>query len=103
MVWKNTKEIGAVSKVRKDGKTVVVVKYYPPGNVAGYFAKNVYPPRKPTIMTTPSDTTAGNATPRNVTTATQPNLYIRAAATSVKVWKWMEFAVQWLLIGFLMG
>ena len=82
MVWNNTKQIGAFSKERKDGKTVVVVKYSPPGNVRGYFAENVFPPRRPT-------------------TFTSPNPDVRAGAMSVKGRGGVHFVMQFWLLGFL--
>jgi len=89
LVWKNTKQIGAVSKLRRDGKTVVVVKYFPPGNVQGHFAKNVFPP-------------AGNTTSKKYTTTVKPKVYVRAGVSSVNAWRGVQFAAQWLLFGFLL-
>lgn len=72
VVWKSTKQIGAVSKRRKDGKTVVVVRYYPPGNVVGYFDTNVFPPRWVDTTTHPLSVTipksSNNITAMNFTT-----------------------------------
>jgi len=47
VVWKNTKEIGAASATRQDGKFVVVIRYFPGGNYLGEqpFRKNVLPPK----------------------------------------------------------
>ena len=44
-MWKNTKEIGAAVKTRKDGRLIVVVHYSPAGNFVGAenFRKNVLP------------------------------------------------------------
>lgn len=86
VVWKNTKQIGAFSKERKDGKTVVVVKYSPPGNVRGYFAKNVFPPRKPTTFTSPG-----------------PNPDVRAGAMSVRGRGGVHYVMQFWLLGFLIA
>lgn len=104
MVWKNTKQIGAFSKERKDGKTVVVVKYNPPGNVRGYFAKNVFPPRKRHTMTIPTTITdftkADNST---VISFTSPGLNpdVRAGVVSVKSGRGVHFVLQFWLLGFL--
>lgn len=45
VVWKSTRQIGAANKARADGKFVVVVRYFPPGNVnsENYFKDNVLP------------------------------------------------------------
>lgn len=45
VVWKNTKEIGAAVKTRKDGRLIVVIRYSPAGNFVGEenFRKNVLP------------------------------------------------------------
>jgi len=104
LVWKNTKQIGAVSKLRRDGKTVVVVKYFPPGNVQGHFAKNVFPPKKHIVTTprTPTVTTSGNTTSKKYNTTVKPKLYVRAGVSSVIAWRGVQFAVQWLLFGFLL-
>ncbi|KAJ7392470.1 CRISP [Desmophyllum pertusum] len=106
VVWKSTKQIGAFSAIRKDGKTVVVFKYNPRGNVGGYYAKNVFPPRKPTTVTSPTPitnvTAACNATYGNFTTTACNFTNVRAGVTSVKAWRVAQFALQWLLIGLLM-
>lgn len=108
VVWKNTKYIGAFYKTRSDGKTVVVMKYSPGGNVRGYFAKNVFPPRKPIIVTSPwkftgvttaDRTSTGNATFRNLTTL-EPKRDVTAGATSLRVWIGMHFAFQCFFVGF---
>ena len=46
VVWKATREIGAASAVRKDGKYILVVKYRPGGNFMSVnkFKENVLPP-----------------------------------------------------------
>lgn len=44
LVWKNSKQIGAAFKIRKDNRLVVSIKYHPGGNYIGYFKKNVLPP-----------------------------------------------------------
>lgn len=103
MVWKNTKQIGAASRVRNDGKTVVVVKYFPPGNVAGYFSENVFPPRKPVVTTRPGIVTDPNVTSNATSTHTKPNLYVRGEASSVEVWKEIQLALQALIVGLLMN
>ncbi|XP_022799115.1 Golgi-associated plant pathogenesis-related protein 1-like [Stylophora pistillata] len=45
VVWKNTKEIGAAKRIRNDSKLVVVIRYFPPGNLLSQeaFKKNVLP------------------------------------------------------------
>lgn len=50
LVWKNTLEIGAAGLRRKDGKTVVVVRYNPPGNynTTVAFKRNVFQAPKQT-------------------------------------------------------
>lgn len=47
LVWKKTREIGADFKTRTDGRLVVVVRYFPPGNYVGEepFRNNVLRPR----------------------------------------------------------
>jgi len=99
VVWKNTKQIGAFSRVRKDGKTVVVVKYYPPGNVRGYFAKNVFPPREPPIVTRP--TSISNVTTTGYATfpSPEPKPDVRADAMSVKGGRGVHFVMQFWLLG----
>ena len=42
VVWKRTSAIG-IGKACKDGKTVIVGTYNPPGNLQGSFAANVSP------------------------------------------------------------
>ena len=46
-MWKNTKEIGASVKTRRDGFLVVVIRYFPAGNFLGEepFRANVLPPK----------------------------------------------------------
>lgn len=46
VVWKNTKEIGAAKRIRNDSRLVVVIRYFPPGNLISgkeAFKKNVLP------------------------------------------------------------
>ncbi|KAK3095530.1 hypothetical protein FSP39_015722 [Pinctada imbricata] len=43
IVWKETKEVG-IGKILKDGKTIIVGTYLPPGNLVGSFKDNVSPP-----------------------------------------------------------
>ncbi|XP_067037755.1 Golgi-associated plant pathogenesis-related protein 1-like [Acropora muricata] len=47
LVWKKTREIGADFKIRTDGRLVVVVRYFPPGNYVGEepFRNNVLRPK----------------------------------------------------------
>lgn len=44
LIWKNTELIGLGMAKHESGKVYFVCVYYPPGNVAGEFAKNVSPP-----------------------------------------------------------
>jgi len=104
VVWNNTKQIGAFSKERKDGKTVVVVKYNPPGNVRGYFAKNVFPPRKPHTVTRPTTITDLTKTDNStVTSFASPGLNpdVRAGVVSVKSGGGVHFVLQFWVLGFL--
>ncbi|XP_078358051.1 Golgi-associated plant pathogenesis-related protein 1-like isoform X2 [Oculina patagonica] len=75
VVWKNTKQIGAAQATRRDGRQVVVIRYYPPGNYIGAtsFRKNVLPILEETTTTTIT-TTTGNATATNTTTEEVPSL-----------------------------
>jgi len=41
LVWKSTREIGVGIAWNKDGKSIVVCNYYPPGNINGNFLDNV--------------------------------------------------------------
>ncbi|KAH9513624.1 Golgi-associated plant pathoproteinsis- protein 1 [Bulinus truncatus] len=43
MVWRNSTEIGVGRSQAKSGRSIVVVSYFPPGNVAGQFQSNVLP------------------------------------------------------------
>lgn len=43
MIWKNSTEIGVGRAQAKDGRAIVVVNYFPPGNVIGEFNMNVLP------------------------------------------------------------
>ncbi|KAK0065829.1 Golgi-associated plant pathogenesis-related protein 1 [Biomphalaria pfeifferi] len=43
MVWRNSTEIGVGRSQARDGRSIVVVSYFPPGNVAGQFQSNVLP------------------------------------------------------------
>ena len=42
-MWKNTKQIGAAQAARRDGRLVVVIRYSPAGNYAGFYKQNVLP------------------------------------------------------------
>ncbi|XP_059149238.1 Golgi-associated plant pathogenesis-related protein 1-like [Physella acuta] len=43
MVWRNSTEIGVGRSQARDGRSIVVVSYFPPGNVVGEFTTNVLP------------------------------------------------------------
>ena len=43
MIWKKSILIGFGMQKTPDNKYVVVIKYYPPGNIFGEFIKNVFP------------------------------------------------------------
>ena len=43
MIWKKSILIGFGMQKTRDNKYVVVIKYYPPGNIFGEFVKNVFP------------------------------------------------------------
>ncbi|XP_015755316.1 PREDICTED: Golgi-associated plant pathogenesis-related protein 1-like isoform X2 [Acropora digitifera] len=112
VVWKSTKQIGAVSKRRKDGKTVVVVRYHPPGNFGGYFDTNVFPPRRVDTTTHPlsvtvtnsiNNTTAMNFTTWENTTTTWENTTTRrvdviADGSTLKPLKKMLSVLIWLSV-----
>ncbi|XP_031549294.1 Golgi-associated plant pathogenesis-related protein 1-like [Actinia tenebrosa] len=57
LVWKNTLEIGAAGLQRKDNKTVVVVRYNPPGNynTTVAFKSNVFPASSKQTSSSQSD------------------------------------------------
>ena len=44
VVWKGSKELG-IGKAVKGNKVFVVASYRPPGNYAGRFKENVFPPQ----------------------------------------------------------
>ena len=44
VVWKGSKELG-IGKAVKGDKVFVVASYRPPGNYAGRFKENVFPPQ----------------------------------------------------------
>lgn len=107
-MWKSTKQIGAVSKRRKDGNTVVVVRYYPAGNVDGYFDTNVFPPRRvdttthPLSVTVPnSSNSSNNTTAMNFTTwenTTTRRVDVIADASTLKPLKRMLSVLVWLSV-----
>ncbi|XP_029197814.2 titin-like isoform X4 [Acropora millepora] len=43
LVWAGSEEFGMGMTVTRDGKTIVVGRYFPPGNVVGQFKENVRP------------------------------------------------------------
>lgn len=44
LVWASSRELGVGKARSRQGKTVVVAMYRPPGNVCGLFEENVLPP-----------------------------------------------------------
>ncbi|XP_050707678.1 uncharacterized protein LOC126992890 [Eriocheir sinensis] len=44
LVWESTRAVGIGVARGSDGRTVVVARYWPPGNLGGEFASNVKPP-----------------------------------------------------------
>lgn len=104
-MWKSTKQIGAVSKRRKDGNTVVVVRYHPPGNVGGYFDTNVFPPRWVDTTTHPLSVTvsksSNNITAMNFTTwenTTTRRVDVIADGSTLKPLKKMLSVLIWLSV-----
>lgn len=104
-MWKNTKQIGAVSKRRKDGKTVVVVRYHPPGNVGGHFDTNVFPPRRVDTTTRPLSVTvtnsSNNTTAMNFTTwenTTTRCVDVIAVGSTLKPLERMLSVLIWLTV-----
>lgn len=43
LVWAGSEEFGMGMTVTRDDKTIVVGRYFPPGNVVGQFKENVRP------------------------------------------------------------
>ena len=44
LIWKNTTQIGAAWTLLQDKRLAIFIKYYPEGNIAGYFGRNVFRP-----------------------------------------------------------
>ena len=44
LIWKNTTHIGAAWTILQDKRLAIFIKYYPEGNIAGYFGRNVFRP-----------------------------------------------------------
>ena len=44
LIWKNTTEIGAAWTLLQDKRLAIFIKYYPEGNIAGNFGRNVFRP-----------------------------------------------------------
>ena len=44
LIWKNTTEIGAAWTLLQDKRLTIFIKYYPEGNIAGNFGRNVFRP-----------------------------------------------------------
>ncbi|KAM7445763.1 Golgi-associated plant pathoproteinsis-related protein 1 [Porites harrisoni] len=44
LIWKKTTQIGAAWTLLQDKRLAIFIKYYPEGNIAGYFGRNVFRP-----------------------------------------------------------
>ncbi|KAM7427215.1 the CRISP [Porites harrisoni] len=44
LIWRNSTQVGASWILLKDKRLAVFIKYYPEGNIAGYFGRNVLRP-----------------------------------------------------------
>ncbi|XP_063847855.1 uncharacterized protein LOC135092961 [Scylla paramamosain] len=73
VVWQSTRSVGVGVARSSDGRTVVVARYWPPGNLGGAFGSNVKPPKGEVRARTPQ------GTPIVSRTRQEAKLYVKTA------------------------